>query len=223
MNNYILGPVDTDGISFCKPDGSPFTNEERKLIFEELDKLDGELIRWEDDGVFEKVIILKAKNYILFDGEKIKLKGSSLKSSKLELALKEFQSEIIESIIYNREDFEEIYTKYCREALSVTDIKRWASKKSISATTINSSRKNETNVIDALAGKEYSEGDRFYMFYETDDKLCCVEDFSGTYDKNRLLKRLFDTCKIFGNVLDCKKYFVNYTLKKNKELLEKLC
>lgn len=222
MHDFLIVNGDTDSISFCKSDMSPFTDEEYKLLLVELNSYMPKLIKFEDDGYYENVIVLKAKNYILRKKGIIKLKGSSLKSAKLEPALKEFQLEIINSMLEYRDDFTEIYQRYCREALSVTDIKRWSSKKSISATTISSTRKNETNVIDALAGKEYSEGDRFYMFYRDGESLCCVEDFDGVYDKDRLLKRLFDTCKIFGNVLDCSKYFVNYTLKKNKKLLEEL-
>lgn len=222
MRNFKVNLVDTDSVTFCKQDQSSFTKEELDELTVEINSVMPGLIRWEFEFCLEKLIILKAKNYIQWDGKSLKLKGSSLKSSKLEPALKEFQMEIINSMIHDRDDYSDIYDKYCREVLAISDIKRWSSKKSISATTISSTRKNETNVIDALAGKEYSEGDRFYMFYETDDKLCCVDEFTGTYDKNRLLKRLFDTCKIFGNVLNCNEYFINYTLKKNKKLLEEL-
>lgn len=222
MNNYILGPVDTDSISFCKPDMSPFSEEEKKIILEKLNELEGKLIRWEDDGTYEVVIVLKAKNYILYNEGKITLKGSSLKSSKIEPALKDLQKEIINAIIFNTNNYTEIYNKYVREACNIKDIHRWASKKSISEKTMTSERANETKIIDALAGKEWSEGDKVYMFFKESGELACVEDFDGNYDKDKMLEKIFKTCEIFKNVLNCKELFPNYKLKKNKGKLNEI-
>ncbi|NJO65080.1 MAG: hypothetical protein HC836_45320 [Richelia sp. RM2_1_2] len=50
-------------------------------------------------GIFEKVIIFKAKNYILWDGKKVKSKGSALRSGNREVALKEFINETVKILL----------------------------------------------------------------------------------------------------------------------------
>jgi hypothetical protein len=146
-----------------------------------------------------------------------------MKSSKLEIALKALQKELIDAIIFDKQNYVEIYHKYILEALKVTDISRWASKKSISEKTMTSERANETKIMDALAGKEFSEGDKVYVFFLPDDTLACLEDFNGSYNVEKLLEKCYKTCEIFKNVLDTKSLFVNYKLKKNKKALEELC
>ena len=44
-----------------------------------VNKLFKDGISWEDDGYFKKLIVVKAKNYILFDGMKVKIKGQAFK------------------------------------------------------------------------------------------------------------------------------------------------
>ena len=170
-HNFILGPVDTDSISICKPAGAPFTEEEMQSLLDEINSYFPEHIKYADDGYFPRCVALKAKNYILYDGKKIKIKGSSLKAS----------------------------TK--------------------SSTKIKSDRANETKVIDAIKGSEYSEGDRFFVFYLPDDSLCLCENFNGEYNKVRLLKNLYDTITIFDTVLPVKELFLNYSLKRNLKIL----
>src|SRR5579885_2518145 len=87
QHDFILGPVDTDSISICKQDGSEFTSQEQQNLIDEINSYLPKYIVYANDGYFNKVIILKAKNYILYDGKKIKKKGSSLKSSKIEKGL----------------------------------------------------------------------------------------------------------------------------------------
>ena len=65
--NYILGPIDTDSVSFSKPDGSPFTEEEQHSLLNEINNLMPKKIRYSHDGYFKTVVVLKAKNYILED------------------------------------------------------------------------------------------------------------------------------------------------------------
>ena len=83
---------------------------------------------------------------------------------------------------------------------------------------LEGTRLNETNIADAIEETEYVEGDKVHTFYLPDDTLCLKENFKGEYNKRRLLKRLYDTAKIFKNIIDINE-FKNYSLKKNlKEL-----
>ncbi len=219
MKNFTLVNCDTDAIMVCKPDSTPFTKEEQASLLQQLNEQFPERIRWEADGVFEFVAVLGGKNYILYDGKAIKLKGSALRDPKRSPALKEFMDEVIDAMVFEKGGYTEIYNKYVKEILDVKDIKRWSSRKTLSSTMLKSDRTNETRVVDALAGSNYVEGDRFYTFYESPEKITLVENFSGVYDKKKLLGSLYDKAEIFSTVLPTKELFIKYTLKKNEKLL----
>lgn len=223
-HNFILNGADTDSIMWSKLDGSEFSKEEQKTLLEELNSIFEEGINWEHDGVYPKVIYLKAKNYIMWDGKEIKIKGSGLKSSKTELAIKDFHNELIKAIIDDKPHtyFIEIYNRYATEALNVSIIKRWSSKKTITKKVMTSERANETKIKDAIEGSEYREADKVYVYFKEDKSLALAENFDGNYDKKKLLKRMHDAIKIFANVLPVKDLFPNYALKKNSKILETL-
>lgn len=219
--DFILGPVDTDSVSLVKRDMSPFTEQEQTDLINEINSLMPELIQYAHDGYFKKCIALKAKNYVLYDGKKIKIKGSALKASTKSEALKEYLKETIEAICYSEEIEDihkkviEVYNKYVQEIKNVDNIKRWSSRKTLSSTMMESERANETKVIDAIKGSNYKEGDRFFTFYKNDDSLCLAENFDGDYNRKRLFKQLYDTASIFDTVLPTKELFTNYSLVKN--------
>lgn len=170
---------------------------------------------WADDGYYKKVIILKAKNYILQDfNGKITYKGSALKSSKTEPALKEFLYAIIQTILDEKYAYSDIYEKYVAEILNVQDISRWASKKSLTSTTYESKRANETKIIDAIAGTEYKEGDRIFTYFDKEGNLKLVENYNNDHDIPRLLKKLYTISKLFDSILP-EDTFINYGLVKN--------
>lgn len=220
MNNYILGPVDTDSISICKQDMSPFSEEEKKEILNELNKLDGELIVWTDDGTYETVIVLKAKNYVLYDGKKVIKKGSSIKDTKRELALRNFIDEIIDTILKKEYMYTEIYNKYVRMISDITDIKPWSNKKTYTEKIDTSERSNESKIKKALEGTDYRPGDKFYVFFDSQDNQVLAENFKGDYNKNKLYAKLYKTAKIFSNIIDIDRYFINYSLKRNQKALD---
>jgi hypothetical protein len=183
MNNFTLVNCDTDSISFCKPDQSPFTEDEQANLLAELNSLYPSKIHFEHDGVFETVCILKAKNYILkayvckkckksglktcgHDEAKLTKKGSSLKSSKTEPALKEFMGEIINSILARQpENIKNIYFKYVAQICSLKDISPWSSKKTITKSILNPERTNEQKVLDAFNGRSFQMGDKIYTYF----------------------------------------------------------
>lgn len=224
-HDFILGPVDTDSISFCNSDYSEFTEEQQKFLLDEINSLLPDLIRYEHDGFFRKIIILKAKNYILYDGKKIKLKGSSLKSSKMEKALKEFQQEVITNIVHsdvlNIKEIQAIYHKYIKEAMNITDILRWSSRKTISEKVLSSERTNESKIRDALTNEEYQEGDKLMFFFGEDDKLVLAKNWNMVYSHDRMIEKLYKTSQAFSGILP-KETFINYKLKKNRALLEEI-
>lgn len=165
-HNFKIVGGDTDSIMFCKQDMSPFSEDEQESLLKEINSLLPKEIKFANDGVFKTVIYLKAKNYVMLDEKgKKKIKGSSLKSSTIEPILKQMMSEIIDCILNdNIQGVTLIYNKYLSMVDTITDITPWCSKKTLSSTTYNSERKNETDIIDAVAGSQYGSGDRVYLY-----------------------------------------------------------
>lgn len=234
--NFKLPNLDTDSISFAKHDEYFITKEERKSLLKDINNQFPEKIKFSDDGYYSHFLVIKAKNYIMrYDDEYFKeeilpknpnakqiiYKGSAIKASNKSPALKQFIKDIIEAILTDKNNYLEIYNNYAKEILSITDIKRWATKKSITDKVLNGTRLNETKVKDAIDNSEYKEGDKIYCYYNENDELILVENFKNDYSKKRLLKALYDTSKIFNTIID-KEIFKNYTLKKNCDIITKL-
>lgn len=227
-HNFALVGGDTDGLAFRKQDQAAFTKEERNHLLSELNSLMEGLITFEDDGVFPIQLVVKTKNYVLVDeAGKRKTKGSALKASMKEKALKQFVQDIIEVLVNqnevdnNQKLVSEIYFKYAKEILTLTDISSWCSKKTITKAVLTNTRTNEKRIRDALKGRPVQEGDKIYTFFKSKEEISLLQDFDGTYDANILLGKLYDTLCIFEPVLDIKQ-IPNLTLKKNKGLLNGL-
>lgn len=265
-HNFIISVIDTDSLTINKPDGGEFSTEEIETLTKEINHISEELIRWEFEFYIPKLIVVKSKNYILFDGTRIKTKGSSLRDQKREIALKEMIECIIDNLVYENESFTDIYHKYIKEAMNPQNVRRWCQKKSVSESVLNckgyedladededSPRKNESDVWDAIKDEEgIQQGDKIYVYpvylgkksYEEKkykkNKETGEKDFVGyltkekdvyglrldKYYKNdiatdKLVKRVYDTMKIFESVIDITQ-FPKYHNKSNKELLEKL-
>lgn len=212
---------DTDSITYCKKTHEEFTKEELVSNLSELNSNFPEKIKFEDDGYYKTVIVLKAKNYVLYDGKKIKIKGSALKASTKEPALKEFISRFIDSILNNTNNFNDIYLDYIREARDVSDIKRWASRKTITESVLNPERTNEQKIADALEDEEFQPGDRRYFYFTKDGKLSLVENFKRDYDEYKLMQKVWNTAQIFSSIIDTK-VFTKYHLKTKRHLLDEL-
>lgn len=219
-HNFLLVGGDTDGLAFKKPDEKPFTNDERKALLDELNGLMDGLIHWEDDGVFKRQLVIKTKNYVLIDENgKQKTKGSALKATTKEKALKQFVQDIIQLLLTDRQDRIYIeYMKRAREILALTDITEWCSKHTITKAVLSGKGTAQVRIREALKDRPVQEGDKVYMFFKTDSERCLLEDFDGKYDSDILLGKLYDTLCIFETVIDVK-LIPNLTLKRNKDLL----
>ena len=244
-HNWLLTNIDTDALSFCKPDMRPFTDEEYKQIHREINEI--MYCEWEEDGKFPQFIVSKAKNYIMVDesGEVTK-KGSSLTDTKKEPALLELLNELIDDILKTGGKLaENIYNKYIYEAYNIEDISRWATKKSVTKSVLNPTRTNEQKVLDAIKRLDPREGDKVYLYSAIDGKvqnivkgepvflkngnpkmvenriLKTVEQWNGDEDKMHYVKRVYMTVEILKNVIDTSG-FIKYHLKSNRHLLEEL-
>lgn len=219
---FTLVNADTDSISFSKGDSSFISENERIRLLDSINSLFPGKIKFIDDGYYNKLICVKAKNYILYDGKKIKTKGSALRATGKERALQQFIQDIINTIINDQNNYTDIYHSYIKEALNIKDITRWVSKKTVTDKVLNPERTNELKVKNAIENSEYMEGDKIYVFFDNEDNLRLAEHFNGDYNKSRLLGKLYKTAQVFSTILDTKVLFPNYSLKRNKELLANL-
>lgn len=171
-HKFVMVNGDTDSITFKKEDESNFTNEEIESLINEINGILPELINFENDGLFPKVVVLKAKNYVLYDGKKIKFKGSSLRNSRQEPAMKEMMDRILkDSLIYEKEDYVSIFKEYLDEAKNIKDIKRWAKKESVTETLFESNRLTETKKADAIADIGAKVGDKVFLYNAIDGEV----------------------------------------------------
>lgn len=213
---YLLVNADTDSISFTS--GKTL---EIKTCIEEINKISGNGINWEDDGYYSKVIVMAGKNYVLL-GKNLTIKGSALKATTKEKALKRYIDEVINILIEgNLDALLPHYEKYVKEINNLKDIKDWCSKKTITKKILDPKRTNESRILDAVSDIEgMQEGDKVYVFFKTDKELCTAENFTGKYSKKKLFDKLYKTVKIFESVIDIKQ-FKNYGLVKNMKELDK--
>lgn len=201
---YDIVLVDTDSIKYYCPQ-EPLTPEVTAINTKEVNALFPSGIKWDDEGIYKVFVVVKSKNYIMVDSnDKVKLKGSSMKSSKLEPSLKVLQKDIIDMLIgRNHESIQAIYERHAKNASKIRDITPWSSRKTISERTVNSTRKNERLLIEALAGEPYQLGDRFEFYYTRDGVLKLSSKFNPQepdHDVKRVLGKIYKTCQVFANV-----------------------
>lgn len=223
---FKIANVDTDSFSCYKEEFLDISKEERESLLIELNSIMPSGVIWEDDGYYKTVIVFKAKNYVLFSEDgKIKYKGSSLKSSTLEISLKEYIDETVKCLLEDRQaDVLNVYHKYVVAIHNVNKdtIKQWSSKKTLTEKVYNSDRLTERKLLEAVEGAEYSPGDKVFVYFNDIDSLSLVENFKeGCYNKERLLEKLYKVSTRFSAVINTEE-FKNYKLKKNKRDLQEL-
>lgn len=219
---YTVPKGDTDSITLWN-NGIEFSSELKHTLLEEINSLLPEHIKFELDDCYDSLLVFKAKNYAYRVGEKITTKGSAVKSSTKSEVMKSFINKGLTMLLYGQtqEDVAQLYESYIYDIMNVKtqdDIRKYAARKTLSSTMVESERKNETRVTDAIKGTDYKEGDRFWVYRMPDQSLKLVEHFDGNYDKKSLLKNLYDTADVFCTVLP-KELFKNYSLVKNFKIL----
>lgn len=218
---FSIVNADTDSISIST--SNPWSDKDKKWVLESLNGQSPNRIRWEDDGLYDAVLVLKAKNYALKQGNKIKIKGSALKATLKEKALRMFIDDMVFVLLEGRKesDLVNLYNGYVLEILELYDITRWSFKKTITSKILNPSRTNEEKVLDAIGEEDVQMGDKRYFYFDTNNQLKLQEHWNGDHNIDRLLEKLFKTVKVFETVVNVK-LFNNYKLKRNKTALNQL-
>ena len=216
-NEFQVVNVDTDSFSYTS--GGKKTAEVFEAEIADINSRFKDGIIWEDDGYFKKFIVVKAKNYILYDGKTVKIKGQALKGTGKEKALTDFMNRVIMLLLKNKKDhiFEE-YRKVALEIRNNWDVNEWLMKKTVTKAVLKPGRLQEQKVFDAIQDINYQEGDKVYLFVKDSDSLSLAEKFDGTYDADKYYQKLHDTLSILDTLLD-PTLFPNYKLGRNKDLL----
>lgn len=179
---YTLVNVDTDSFSYT--DGTAPTKEKFTAEIAELNSLYESLIKWENDGVYEKIIVVKAKNYVLVKDGKTKYKGSSLTDQKKEPRLLQLLEEFLQILLSNKSKeeqqilLEQTYNLACREVVDDFKVDEWVTKKTVTKAVLNPVRKNEQGpkdaIDEAIANDVISgvqEGDKIYLYSAIDGEV----------------------------------------------------
>jgi DNA polymerase I len=169
-SGFSLVNVDTDSFSITK--NQEITKEDFKELLKVLNGQFPDLIRWEDDGIYEKVIVIRAKNYVLVRDGKVKFKGSAITDQKKEPAL----TEMLEKMVYALLDDEKaalpfIYREYIKEAVNIQFINRWCTKKTVTKSVLQPNRLTELKVLNAIKEsidkniiEGVAEGDKVWVY-----------------------------------------------------------
>ena len=224
MNLYNISAVDTDSIKIYRKDGLPISEEDRLKILFDMNYATPSGIVLEEDGYYEKMLVVKSKNYVTVKQGKLDVKGSALKATMKEPALQRFINDVIMYLIEDKQEaLHALYNNYARAIgrINASTIADWASKKTVTKSVLNPKRTNEARVKESFAGMDIQEGDKINVFYRTEKDLELVQNFNGEYCQDKLYKKLHASIKIFETLIDTK-LFPNYSLKKNKELLANL-
>lgn len=238
-NGHTIVNADTDSISFVR--GNSVTMNE---CLDQINALTPDKIIWEDDGRYDSVIVVKAKNYLLKTGDKIKIKGSALKATMKETALRDFLEDSLK-LMLNRDldGVMELYMDNVDRIKYLKDISPWCSKKTITESVLNKTTTAQARILAAVQGIRVQEGDKIRVFFKSEKEVCLQENFDGTYDADRLYEKLYKTVKVFEPILEkelgykdkvvkktgevkkvplWKDRFPNFKLKGNKNKLEEL-
>jgi len=198
---YQLVNVDTDSFSVTR-NGQVITKEFFSRELKELNSIYPELIKWEDDGIYEKVIVIRAKNYVLVKDGKVKYKGSAILDQKKEPALVEMLEKMIEAMLANEiENLPNIYNEYIKEAMRIKDINRWVMKRTVTEAVLAASdpeaRAHERKVYDAIQEtirlgivEGVQEGDKVWMYEAIDGEIQEVKKGEPTFYKTGLPKMI---------------------------------
>src|SRR5690349_21344335 len=100
------------------------TREEGMALLEGLNSQFPKEIRFTSDGFYERYLIVSPKNYATRSGDKLVIKGASLKANSRELALREFLEKIIVAIMNDESSqIAMFYREYESEIESIQDPK----------------------------------------------------------------------------------------------------
>ncbi|HEV2109202.1 MAG TPA: 3'-5' exonuclease [Thermomicrobiales bacterium] len=190
--------VDTDGVYFVPPAG--VASEEEEICFVDgVGSILPDGIRLAHDGRYKGMLSLKLKNYALLaeDGSVI-MKGSSLRSRRIEPCFRDFLRAAAVSFIHGedakvREDYFALAVRIRERDLSVSEFSQWTLLNPETA----KSQPRLRRLLDRL-GDTVQQGERVEIYERDDGELGLVNEYADDENIAFLLRRLHETAERFA-------------------------
>ncbi len=193
--------IDTDGIYFV-PSADAATPAAIEKLVEGVSRTIGEGISLGIDGIWDKMLSLKLKNYALLrNSDQLTVKGSSLRSRRDEQYLRDFLLGAIFGYLAPKDHLppRELYLKVARAIingeLSPDEIGR---QESITERTFTS----DANRRLARAVRGERVGERVTVYQRQDGSLERIENYADDEDTGYLLQRLQSMAERFRPLYD---------------------
>lgn len=192
--------VDTDGVYFVPPQTVASLTAEETFI-EEIGRVLPDGIRLAHDGRFSAMLSLKLKTYALLehDGSVI-LKGSSLRSRRMERCLREFLRDTAVSFMTKRQAtaraaYFSLAERILKKELEVDDISQWTM---INPDTIG--KQPRLSRLTRRTGALQSSGERLEIYEREDGELALASEYHADLNSAVLLRKLRDTAERFESL-----------------------
>jgi DNA polymerase elongation subunit (family B) len=195
---FVLAHADTDSITFCKKDQTPFSESERMAILKNLNSLFPSRIRWEPEKPIEKMLVVTKRAYAMqFEDGALVIKGNSLRGNQRPRAFKECVQLLVKSRFEgNEEAAKDLKASYLNEIETLTDISRFAFRKRITSAVVSSERTFEKKLRLALFGSNYVHDDRVHFYFCKNQSIKLAQNWNGDHCKKRLLQQLKQSMEI---------------------------
>ena len=199
--------VDTDGVYFVPPPDVASEAAEHAYV-ERLAAALPAGIRLAHDGRFEAMLSLRVKTYGLlgYDGS-VALKGSSLRSRRMEACFRAFLQEATIRFLRNERDavrdaYFALGERIRDRSLDVHDFSQWSM---LNAETLKSHPRLK-RLIQRMPENVRS-GDRIAVYERQDGELALVDEYQNDESIGYLLRRLRDTASRFRALFDTESEF----------------
>lgn len=199
--------VDTDGVFFVPPNDVTTLEEELAFVEQISSHLPGR-IRLAHDGRYARMMSLKIKNYALLDHNgTMTMKGSSLRSRRMEPCLRDFLRDAAEEFMQDKRD--EVRERYFQLAeavqektLPVTAFSQWSMLRQ--STIGNQTRLKR--LLEAHPGR-WRYGERVLLYEREDGELAFAEDYANDENTTIILRHLRDTATRFEQLFEDQEAF----------------
>ena len=199
--------VDTDGVFFVPPPGVTTLDEELAFVEQISSHLPGR-IRLAHDGRYARMMSLKIKNYALLDHEgTMTMKGSSLRSRRMEPCLRDFLRDAAQAFM--REERDEVRDRYFQLAEAIQDkrlpVAAFSQWSMLRQSTIGNQARLK-RLLEANPGR-WRFGERVLLYEREDGELAFAEDYANDENTTILLRHLRDTATRFEQLFEDQEAF----------------
>ncbi|MGC4191634.1 MAG: DNA polymerase domain-containing protein [Thermomicrobiales bacterium] len=186
--------VDTDGVYFTPPPGVETEDDEERFVGAIGSHALPASIRLAHDGRYARMLSLKIKTYALLDYDgALTLKGSALRSRKMERIFQRFIDQAARGLLSDqrdavREEYFRIAEALLTHEVPPSDISQWTM---VNARTLESQPRLHT-LLRAHPGR-WRAGERVEIYERQDGSFGFVEDYAQDENTRTLLRKLHDT------------------------------